>query len=239
MKAIILAGGFGTRLKSAIGADIPKPMAPVAGEPFLAHYLRYLRAQGVREALISVHHLRGVIMDYFGDAFEGVRVRYAVEETPLGTGGALKYALSVLAPEGPVLALNGDSFVEADFAGMLAAHAAGGAALTVGLREMPDCSRYGEVMFDDARRITGFAYPGRAQGGWISTGTYVLSPDIFSRAALPESFSFEADFQRPGVGRVAMFAWPARGYFIDIGVPDDYARAQSELIPFIQAGQAA
>ncbi|MBV8939051.1 MAG: nucleotidyltransferase family protein [Alphaproteobacteria bacterium] len=228
MQAIILAGGFGTRLKSAIGEDVPKPMAPVGGEPFLAHYLRYLQGQGVSEALIALHHLAQTISGYFGDSFEGIRLRYAVEEKPLGTGGAVKRALAILQPEAPLFVGNGDSFVEIDIRAMRASHIRSGAALTIGLRGMPDCSRYGEVMFDAAHRITEFRYPGRAQPGMISTGCYIVSPDLFAGNAVPEAFSFEADFQRPFCAAVPMHAWLAQGYFIDIGVPEDYARAQAE-----------
>lgn len=228
MQAIILAGGFGTRLKSTIGDDVPKPMAVVGGEPFLAHYLRFLKSEGVTEAVLSVHHLRAVIQEYFSDRFEGVAIRYAVEETPLGTGGAVKFALQALKPSAPVLVANGDSFVEIDAKAMLRDHAAAGAKLTIGLRDMPDCSRYGEVEFDANKRITAFTYPGRSQAGWISTGTYVVSPDVFDGASLPDAFSFEADFQKPYCASIPMHAHALGGYFIDIGVPSDYARANAE-----------
>jgi D-glycero-alpha-D-manno-heptose 1-phosphate guanylyltransferase len=235
MDAIILAGGFGTRLKSVIGEEIPKPMADIGGEPFLAHYIRYLRTQGVTRVMLSVYYLRKHIMDYFKDHFEGVTVLYAEEEAPLGTGGALRFALSMLMPEAPVLVANGDSFVELDLQEMLAAHASAGAQLTIGLRKMPDCSRYGEVACDESGRITSFVYPGRAQAGFISTGMYIVNPDIFSGHDVPGAFSFEADFQRPFVESVHMHGHEIAGYFIDIGVPEDYARFQHEYKQFCKA----
>lgn len=226
MQAIILAGGFGTRLQSAIG-DVPKPMADIGGEPFLAHYLRYLRAQGVSKAMLSVHHRGDVIQAYFKDHFEGLSVSYAEESKPLGTGGALKFALSKLEPKEPVLAVNGDSFIELDIAAMLSAHHEANARLTVALREMPDCSRYGEAKLE-GQRIVQFAYPGRAVPGFISLGAYIISPNIFENYALPEAFSFEKDFQRPYAAEICMQAWLTNGYFIDIGQPEDYARAKAE-----------
>lgn len=229
-QAIILAGGFGTRLRSAIGAEIPKPMAPIAEEPFLAHYMRYLQQQGVTEAVLSVHHLRETIMSYFGARFERINIMYAEEETPLGTGGAVRYALSILRPSQPVLVVNGDTFTALDIAAVTEAHRSSGATLTIALTRMTDCSRYGEVHFNEQQRITSFRYPGAPEPGWISTGSYVVSPDIFSGFDLPPAFSFEADFQRPFCARVAPRAWVADGYFIDIGVPEDYARAQTELL---------
>jgi D-glycero-alpha-D-manno-heptose 1-phosphate guanylyltransferase len=113
---------------------------------------------------------------------------------------------------------------------MRAAHVNAGTTLTIALREMPDCSRYGEAVFDANCRITEFIYPGRAKKGWISTGVYVVSPEIFSGFKLPEAFSFESDFQRPYLAQVKPCAWESSGYFIDIGVPDDYAKLQKDII---------
>lgn len=229
MQAIILAGGFGTRLQSAIGADLPKPMAPVGGEPFLAHYIRYLRGQGVHQIVLSVHHRKEAIHDYFSNRFEGVTIKYAEESEPLGTGGALRFALEQLQSDEPILVTNGDSFVEVDIQSMVSAHSRAGTTLTIGLRKMPGCSRYGEVLFDEKHRITDFRYPGSEGEGWISTGVYVVNPNIFSAYNLPAAFSFENDFQRIYAAQIKPLAWLTDGYFIDIGIPEDYARAQVEL----------
>lgn len=240
MHAIILAGGFGTRLKSAIGEDIPKPMAPVNGEPFLAHFIRYLQGQGVSRVTLAVHHLGHTIKEYFGTQFEEVQIDYVEEETPLGTGGAVRFALQQTKPTTPVIITNGDSFVNVDYAAMREAHINTGTTLSIALANMPDCSRYGEVMFDESGTIVSFQYPGRPQPGWISTGNYIVSPEIFDAYDLQESFSFEADFQRTHVGKINARAWRTEGYFIDIGVPDDYARAQTELIQMMnKSAQAA
>lgn len=233
MQAIILAGGFGTRLKSVLGDEIPKPMAPIAGEPFLAHYLRYLKKQGVTKALLSLHHLPHTIQNYFGDAFEGIQLQYAVEKEPLGTGGAIAYGLSLLRPAEPIFVSNGDSFIELDIKAMRRAHMESQTTLTIALRKMTDCSRYGQAFVDDENRITRFQYPGNAEPGYISLGCYIVSPDIFKHYGLQKNFSFEADFQRPYCNQIRPLGFIAQGYFIDIGIPDDYERAKQELLGHI------
>jgi D-glycero-alpha-D-manno-heptose 1-phosphate guanylyltransferase len=230
--AIILAGGFGTRLRSAIGDSVPKPMAPVADKPFLAWLLQYLRTQGIEEVVLSVHFLREVIRDYIGDEFAGLRVHYAVEEEPLGTGGAMVHSLRTLYPQGfadkpPLLVLNGDSMVRLGVQAMGAFHHAHGGELTIALREMPDCSRYGEALLE-GDVIDAFQYPGQAHRGWISVGNYIITPRLFAQP-LPASFSFESDFTYPRARDITPRGFRTDGYFIDIGVPDDYARAQHEI----------
>ena len=119
MKAIILAGGLGTRLKKIIGNDIPKAMALIGGEPFLAHQLRMLKFQNINKVVISVGHLANVIQDYFGDEFEGIKIRYAFEDMPLGTGGALKFAIKTLKAGTPILVMNGDTIASFNSQNML------------------------------------------------------------------------------------------------------------------------
>lgn len=224
MQAVILAGGFGTRLKSVMGEGVPKPMVAVNGEPFLAHLLRYAAGQGVREAVLSLHHHASHIQRYFGAHFEGVRLRYAIEETPLGTGGALAFSLSILKPEAPVLVMNGDCFVRADYAPLMEAHITAGASLTMALKAVDSCARFGQVMCDARGRIAEFYYPGNDAPGFISTGLYVVNPDIFQPHNLPPAFSFERDFQVKFLHSVPMHGYAVEGYFIDIGIPEDYAR---------------
>lgn len=227
MEAIILAGGFGTRLKSAIGDDIPKPMADINGRPFLEIYMRYLRQNGVTRFIISLHHLSDVIKKHFGDSFAGVPVTYIEEVEPLGTGGAVKLAIRHCSGNAPVLISNGDSFIEFDLTAMLAIHTSARAVMTIALAEKDDCSRYGEVALD-GNRIVSFSYPGRAHNGFISTGLYIAEPDIFADMNLPDKFSLESDFQKPMCSKLYFAAYKAGGCFIDIGMPEDYARARAE-----------
>ena len=121
MEAIVLAGGFGTRLATRLGG-VPKPMALVAGRPFLEILLTQLQRAGCTRVVLSVGHLHSVIQDHFGASFLGMRVDYAIESVPLGTGGAIRLALKQIREES-VLVLNGDTFLQADYADMMRFHA--------------------------------------------------------------------------------------------------------------------
>lgn len=229
MEAIILAGGLGTRLASRL-QGLPKPMAPAAGRPFLEILLTQLRRSGCTRVLLSVGHRHTVIQDYFGAAFHGMTLEYAVESVPLGTGGAIRLALAQ-AREESVLVLNGDSFLDADYADMLRFHSSQGAAVTLAAVHCDDVSRYGGVTIEDGR-IVGFEEKGRSGSGWISAGSYVLARDLVWPAALPEKFSIETDFFMPEVARLRPAAYEVDGFFLDIGIPEDLDRAQTELAKF-------
>jgi D-glycero-alpha-D-manno-heptose 1-phosphate guanylyltransferase len=224
MQAIVLAGGLGTRLRGVV-PDLPKPLAPVAGRPFLAIVLAQLRAQGFDSAVLSVGYRHELIRDAFGDQFDAMALRYAVEDRPLGTGGAIRLAARQCS-EADVFVLNGDSYAEVDFAGMMAAHRRAGAALTVCAVEVADTGRYGRILVDDGR-IVGFAEKGVAGPGLINAGVYAMRRDLLQQPGLPEAFSFETDVLARRLDELRPGAWVARGRFVDIGVPEDYARAQS------------
>jgi D-glycero-alpha-D-manno-heptose 1-phosphate guanylyltransferase len=227
MEAIVLAGGLGTRLRSRV-ADRPKPMAEVAGKPFVAWLLDYLAAQGVTAIIFSLGYRGEMIADYFGTDYGGLAIRYAVEETPLGTGGAIRLALAE-SRQDPVWVVNGDTMLCLDYKAMWATHHGdGGTPMTMALRRVPDAGRYGTVSVS-GDRVTGFAAGGASGSGLINSGVYLLSPHLFDGHVLPSAFSLERDFL-PLVareGRIGGFA--TEGWFIDIGVPADYDRAQTEL----------
>ena len=147
MEAIVLAGGLGTRLASRLHG-LPKPMAPVAGRPFLEILLTQLRRSGCTRVLLSVGHQHTAIQDHFGASFHGMALDYVIESVPLGTGGAIRLALAE-AREESVLVLNGDTFLDADYAAMLRFHAAEGAAVTLAVVHRDDVSRYGGVTIED------------------------------------------------------------------------------------------
>jgi D-glycero-alpha-D-manno-heptose 1-phosphate guanylyltransferase len=258
MQAIILAGGFGTRLKS-VARDTIKPMAPVAGAPMLARLLRYMAGQGITQVLFCLHHKPQQVIDFFGSHYCGMALSYLVEDKPLGTGGALKEALRRLKPDKPVFALNGDSLVMLDYHKMMRAHLASGRPITIATKSMPDCRRYSQLQIERGI-VNHYELYGDAKAGHISVGFYVLSPDIFaddiamsslenvsdqgslaSNAAgfSESSFSFERDFLVPNTPELKPAAFAEVDYFIDIGVPEDYARAQHELPDVLGALQAA
>jgi D-glycero-alpha-D-manno-heptose 1-phosphate guanylyltransferase len=233
MEAIILAGGFGTRLAGRLDG-VPKPMAPVAGRPFLEILLSQLQRAGCTRAILSVGHLHEVIENHFGAGFRGMKIDYAIEHAPLGTGGAIRNALREAAGQS-VLVLNGDTFLDADYAAMLRFHEETAAALTIAITHCSDVARYGGVALDgtsEGLQVTGFHEKGRAGAGWINAGAYVIGKDFAWPPALNEKFSFETDVLAREVASIAPAAFPVDGFFLDIGVPEDLDRAQTELVKF-------
>lgn len=231
---IVLAGGFGTRLRSVV-SDVPKPMAPVAGLPFLAHLLRSLRAQGAERVVLSVGFMGHVIQEYFWETYEGLSIKYAAEPEPLGTGGAMIYALDHC-ESGEALVLNGDTFLSLNYAGFLASCKEARADLGIVVRQVPDTTRYGRCELHQGR-LTSFSEKGTSGPGLINAGVYYLRRSLFDRVSPPgQRFSFENDYIAPALPTLMPVGYVADGYFIDIGVPEDYARAQ---IDFSLGGSAA
>jgi D-glycero-alpha-D-manno-heptose 1-phosphate guanylyltransferase len=231
VEAIVLAGGLGTRLKSKL-SGVPKPMAPVGGRPFLEFLLSQLRRDGSTRAVLSVGHLHEVIQDHFGASFRGMRIDYVIEEAPLGTGGAIRKALGT-AEEESALVLNGDTYLDANYAEMMRFHLEQGAGITMAITRQPNIARYGGVLVKENRTV-GFEEKGRWGSGLINAGAYILPTSMHWPAALPEKFSFEVDFLAPEIGRLAPAAYEVDGFFLDIGVPEDLDRAQTELAGFFQ-----
>jgi D-glycero-alpha-D-manno-heptose 1-phosphate guanylyltransferase len=230
MEAIVLAGGLGTRLAARL-EGVPKPMAPIAGRPFLEILLAQLQRAGATRVILSVGHLHHVIRDHFGASFHNVRIDYSIESAPLGTGGAIRKAVQQ-ANEDAVLVLNGDTFLQADYAGMLRFHAAENAKATMAVVRHPDITRYGGVVIEQ-NHVVAYEEKGRAGAGWINAGSYVLAKDLDWQPGLGERFSIERDFFVPEVSRLHPSAYPVSGYFLDIGVPEDLDRAQTELARFV------
>ncbi|MDD9911787.1 MAG: nucleotidyltransferase family protein [Alphaproteobacteria bacterium] len=234
MRVIILAGGFGTRLKTVV-SDVPKPMAPIAGVPFLERQMRYMLKFGVTEFTLSVHHQHEKIEAHFGDTFESIPITYALEEEPLGTGGGIVFAMRTSSSEEPILVLNGDSFIEMDYAAIYQQHCASDTSLTMALRHIPDTSRSGIVTLE-GDTITSFGERGEAGvSGLINAGVYAITPCLFEDYQTGQAFSFEYDFMQQKAPDLEAVGYLTDGYFIDIGVPDDYARAQTELPPVLAA----
>lgn len=230
MQAIILAGGFGTRLQQVVG-NVPKPMAPVAGRPFLAWLLDWLDSQGIRRVILSVHHRAETLFDYFGNRHGNISLLHLKEAVPLGTGGAIRFALQYAAPHQPVFVLNGDTFAGVRYQEMAAE---ANAPLTMALYHMDNVSRYGTVEIE-AEHVCAFHEKGQSGSGLINAGVYLLQPGFSALDDFPAAFSFEQDFLYPHVRRILPAVHVMDGYFIDIGVPEDYKRAGREL-PLWMAG---
>jgi D-glycero-alpha-D-manno-heptose 1-phosphate guanylyltransferase len=227
MQAIVLAGGFGTRLRSVI-ADVPKPMAPIHGKPFLAYLLDYLKSQGITEVVLSVHYLKEQIQAYFQNTYNDMTIHYAVEEQPLGTGGAIVNSLKYVDNSKPVFVLNGDTFLKINYELMMQQHLATKPCMTMALRQIADCSRYG-VVLTEGTAVTAFNEKGHSGEGLINAGVYLLDAALLSKWQGAEAFSFERDFLFPQISYLRPQAFITDHYFIDIGVPEDYARAVAEF----------
>lgn len=224
MQAIVLAGGLGTRLRSVV-PDLPKPMAAVAGRPFLAWILDRLVDAGFDRVVLAVGYRHEAIRDCFGAAYRGLALHYSVEDRPLGTGGAIRLAAK-LVQRFPVFVLNGDTFVDVDYRAMLAAHLQLEASMSVAVCPVPDVSRYGALKLADGR-IVAFLEKGSGGPGVINAGTYIVSHDIVEMIPADRVYSFEQQLLVPRAGNIRPAAFVTNGLFIDIGVPQDYARAQA------------
>ena len=227
-EAIILAGGFGTRLQGVV-RDLPKPMAPVNGRPFLTYILDYLIDYEYERVILSVGYLHEKIVDYFGRKYKTLEIDYAVEEEPLGTGGGILFAMSKCENDN-VLVINGDTMFKVDLDAFERFHTEKDALLSIVLREVEDVSRYGSVTISNDNLIALFAEKQVTFGrGYINGGVYLIHRKLFDKHPQPKKFSFEKDLMTKFYTQELFYAMPSDGYFIDIGIPEDYARAQQEL----------
>lgn len=224
MRYIILAGGLGTRLQSVI-RDVPKPMAPINGRPFLQHLLNLLLRYEAEEFILCVSHKREIIMDSFGGKYRDVPLEYSIEESPLGTGGAIAHAFRQHHLE-CAIAVNGDTIINADFTAF--ARASASSSLGLMLVEAADTSRYGRVETRGGQ-IVGFLEKGAATGpGLINAGSYWLTKAVVD--LMPKgAFSLEKDFLEPRVNELKPSFFVVQSYFMDIGTPESYIQACNEL----------
>lgn len=225
MEAIVLAGGFGTRLRQVV-ADVPKPMAPIAGRPFLEILLGSLAQKGFTQVVLSLGVMAEKISGHFGPRFAGLDLTYVVEDTPLGTGGAIRLAFEVCTQD-HVFVFNGDTYLDLEVDLLERQWQAKRHPIVVG-RQVPDTTRYGRLVVDGGR-ITCFAEKGIAGPGLINAGCYVLATDALARFPLNHPFSIETDYLVPEVARATVEVFVTEGLFIDIGIPEDYSRAQTLL----------
>ncbi len=223
MEAVVLAGGFGTRLASVV-KDVPKPMAPVADKPFLVYVVDDLIAQGVDHIVMAVCYKKECIIGFFGDCYKGVQIDYSVEEKPLFTGGAIKQALS-MCHDDMVMIINGDTFFSVDLKEMRRFSERTHAKVVIAVKEMENFDRYGKIEFDKEQRVTLFAEKAPCKKGWINGGIYDIRKDCL--AEYPEKFSFEQKALPKLLLEKEISVFQSSGLFIDIGIPDEYDRAQS------------
>ena len=227
LQAIILAGGLGTRLRSIV-SDLPKCMAPVSGSPFLYYVIEYLLSRGINKFIFSVGYKSEVIIDYLNEKYPDLHKQFAIEDEPLGTGGAIKLACG-LATEKNVLILNGDTIFKADVNLLADFHNQNGADCTLALKPMLNFDRYGVVELNTDAAIASFKEKQFYESGLINGGVYALRVAGFLNEDLPRVFSFEKDYLESYFDKRKMYGVVHDAYFIDIGIPEDYERAQLEL----------
>ncbi len=230
-EAIILAGGKGTRLSDVV-KDHPKVMAPVNGRPFLEYLLDYLHDFVIEHVVLSVGYMKEPIMEHFGNQYRGIRIDYAIEDEPLGTGGGIRKAFEFI--EGQrAFVLNGDTLFRLDLIRHFDFHIIRKTDFSLTLREVADVSRYGAVEVDEDRKVTAFREKGEKRGkGYINGGVYLIHKRFFEKNAFPEKFSIEKDCFETLVDTGQFYGLICRQYFIDIGIPEDYEKAQHDFNEF-------
>lgn len=208
-EAIVLCGGLGTRLRSVI-KDIPKPMAPIGDKPFLTFILEYLKRQNIKKVILAVSYKYEVIQDYFGDKYMDMDVTYSIEEIPLGTGGAIRQALSFIKGDSCYI-LNGDTFFDIKLDNL----ELNGSNICVALKQMYNFDRYGSVSIDANGCVISFNEKQFTENGLINGGIYLIAKDIFNKFELEKKFSFEEFFQNNFL-RLNARSCIFNDYFVDI-----------------------
>lgn len=226
---IILAGGLGTRLRSVV-SELPKCMASVCGKPFISYLLDYLKQYEINKVILSVGYLRDSIIQFIDNQKESYDFSFdfAVEETPLGTGGGIKLALTKASTDNVVI-LNGDTFFDIDVNALIMNHLNSKKDITIALKPMSDFERYGNVRLDENGQIVEFQEKQFCKKGQINGGVYVLKRENGMMDGLPERFSFETEVLQKQSKALNVNGFVCDGYFIDIGIPEDYERANKEF----------
>ncbi len=226
-EAVILAGGLGSRLQGVV-PDVPKVLAPVASKPFLSHVIDYLRLQGVTRFVFALGYKAGRVEGFLKEQYPTLSYAVVVEDEPLGTGGAIRVALQKTKAD-QVLIVNGDTLFKVNIEKLFEQHTVQHAACTLALKPMSTNARYGSVILEQSNRIVSFGEKGSAAGGLINGGVYVLDKAKFFSHSFPQKFSFEEQYLQSYVQQEHFYALVQDAYFIDIGVPEDFSKAQKDL----------
>jgi len=226
MKAIVLCGGLGTRL-GLLTKDMPKSLLNVAGRPFIAHVLDRLVHPEITGLVLAAGFQWTKLRDYIGDNWKGLPVQYSVETEALGTGGAIKNALAGLSEHESII-VNGDTLFDIDVSKLIHFGKGSQALACLALRQVKDCSRYGRVTTDKNGRIRSFGEKAHHGAGLINGGIYYLHNHALEKISF-KTFSFETDFLNEKYLNEPIYGLPFDDYFIDIGIPAELQRAQTEL----------
>lgn len=226
MECIVLAGGLGTRLQHIV-PDVPKCLAPVNGQPFLAHLFHYLEQQHCDHVILSLGYKYEMVLEWLKTKAFTFKISWVIEKEPLGTGGGLKRALMKCHSD-QCFVLNGDTLFDIPLRNMLTELSPEVKAV-LALKPMQDFERYGTVVLDEAHFITGFREKQPCTEGLINGGIYLLNHATTLLKEMPDHFSLEQAFFEPEAGQHSLKGYIHEGYFIDIGVEEDYYRAQKEI----------
>jgi D-glycero-alpha-D-manno-heptose 1-phosphate guanylyltransferase len=224
-EAIILAGGFGTRLKEAV-PDLPKPMAPIHGKPFLEYLLNNLAKKGFKRVILSVGYLAKIIINYFGSSFNGIDIIYSIEKEPLGTGGATKLALEKCTQD-HVYIINGDTYLDFEVDEIELLWNRNHRPIIVATEVEKTC-RYGKLEIIDGQVIS-FKEKEFIESGIVNAGCYIFKKSQLNFLVDKDNFSLESDFLIHDVKLKKFNAYISKGIFIDIGIPEDYEKIQTIL----------
>jgi len=232
VKAVVLVGGEGTRLRPLTNT-CPKPLLPIANQPFLERQLAWLEHHGVDEVVLSLGYLPDAFAARFPDgSFRSLKLRYAVEPEPLGTAGAIRFAAQDLHDR--IVVCNGDVLTTLDLGALVSFHRARGARATIALTEVSDPSPFGVVPTRDDGAVVAFVEkpaPGRAPSNWINAGIYVLEPDVLARIPPGRPVSIEREtFPQMLEGRGQLYAQGSAAYWIDIGTPASFVEANLDVV---------
>ena len=226
-EGIVLAGGLGTRLRSVV-SDLPKCMAPVAGRPFLYYLLKYMEVRRFTRVVLALGYMHESVQRWLAGGKWDFEIRCSLEKTPLGTGGAVRQALERTDGD-EIYILNGDTFFDVDTDEMARVHRASGAAATIALKPMTDFSRYGVVETAPQGRIVAFREKKYCPPGQINGGVYLVDKKSGLLDFPSERFSFETDILQQRVRDCLLTGYASDGYFIDIGIPEDYEKADTDF----------
>jgi D-glycero-alpha-D-manno-heptose 1-phosphate guanylyltransferase len=226
-EAIILAGGLGTRLRSAV-PDLPKCMAPVGGRPFIAYVTDFFRQAGIQRFIFALGYKHSAFDDFFQQTFDNGEYAISLEREPLGTGGAIRQACT-LGKHDTVLILNGDTFFRIGLEALSTFHTQKHADCSLCLKPMQDFSRFGVVERDERQRVRSFREKQYYPEGLINGGVYALNRERFLQEDQPPVFSFEKDYLEKVLESHRIYGLVQDAYFIDIGIPEDFQRAQTEI----------
>jgi D-glycero-alpha-D-manno-heptose 1-phosphate guanylyltransferase len=224
---IILAGGLGTRLRSVV-SDLPKCMAPVNGKPFLTYVINFFQQQGITNFIFSLGYKHNINEKYLKDQWSTINYQLSIEEEPLGTGGAIKKACELITDKN-VFVANGDTLFKVNLASLYKFHEEKKAACSLTLKPMKNFDRYGVIELNEDGSIKNFSEKKHYESGLVNGGLYMLNAESFLNSSLPDKFSFETGYLEKFHSNKMMYGLIQDEYFIDIGIPEDYERAQREL----------